>query len=547
MEDLFLLWYNFLNATNFLQKTTKRWWLATSRNYKILVKGRKIMNNNFSENLKKIRKEHNLSQEQLANELGVSRQAISKWESAVAYPEMDKIIALCDKFNLNIDDLLHRDIKEIKGEEESKKKLNKIIDDFLKFITDTVNLFSNMTFKSKTKCLLEQLIITIILFCISLIIVQFGRMVFKNLLGFLPINANNFITNIVTFIFIIFCFVSSVIILTHIFKTRYLDYYTKIKNDVNNVVDKEQINLDNNVTKEEFNNKNKILFKKNEDKIIIRDPKHSEYKFINGLFKCVIGFIKFFVLCFSLFFAFLLICFVCLFIISFLLIKNGLLFIGLISIIVASSVINIIILLIIFNFVFNRKSDKKKLIWSFLISLILLGIGSGMIFIATLNFEIVDVNETMVKTDTIELEMHDNTFFNTYHSITYMEEDISNIRVEYKINKYCHLDEIISNQEGIHLWTYCQDPIKLVREFIDNINHKKIVTINSDAYDIVVYTSKENIEKLENNRHKYFDEQRYYDNNINFYENRINELERELEEYKNKVWMLEEQLIINNE
>ena len=62
------------------------------------------MNNQFSENLKKIRKEHNLSQEQLADELGVSRQAISKWESAVAYPEMDKIIALCDKFNLNIED-----------------------------------------------------------------------------------------------------------------------------------------------------------------------------------------------------------------------------------------------------------------------------------------------------------------------------------------------------------------------------------------------------------------------------------------------------------
>ena len=37
------------------------------------------MNNHFSENLKKIRKENNLSQEQLAEELGVSRQAISKW------------------------------------------------------------------------------------------------------------------------------------------------------------------------------------------------------------------------------------------------------------------------------------------------------------------------------------------------------------------------------------------------------------------------------------------------------------------------------------
>ena len=44
------------------------------------------MNNQFSENLKKIRKENNLSQEQLADELGVSRQAISKWESGTSYP-----------------------------------------------------------------------------------------------------------------------------------------------------------------------------------------------------------------------------------------------------------------------------------------------------------------------------------------------------------------------------------------------------------------------------------------------------------------------------
>ena len=76
------------------------------------------MNNKFSENLKKIRKDNNLSQEQLADELGVSRQAISKWESAAAYPEMDKIITLCDRFNLNIDDLLHKDIREVKGEED---------------------------------------------------------------------------------------------------------------------------------------------------------------------------------------------------------------------------------------------------------------------------------------------------------------------------------------------------------------------------------------------------------------------------------------------
>lgn len=72
------------------------------------------MNSNLSENLKKIRKDNNLSQEDLASLLGVSRQAISNWKSKVSYHEMDKIVLICKKFNLNMDDLLYKDIKEIK-------------------------------------------------------------------------------------------------------------------------------------------------------------------------------------------------------------------------------------------------------------------------------------------------------------------------------------------------------------------------------------------------------------------------------------------------
>ena len=46
---------------------------------------------NLGENLRKIRKDNNLSQEDLADLLKVSRQSVSKWESGIAYPEMDKI------------------------------------------------------------------------------------------------------------------------------------------------------------------------------------------------------------------------------------------------------------------------------------------------------------------------------------------------------------------------------------------------------------------------------------------------------------------------
>ena len=74
----------------------------------------------LSENLKKIRKDNNLSQEQLAEKLGVSRQSVSKWENGEAYPEMDKVLQLCKMFNLNIDELLNQDIKDVNENKQSK-------------------------------------------------------------------------------------------------------------------------------------------------------------------------------------------------------------------------------------------------------------------------------------------------------------------------------------------------------------------------------------------------------------------------------------------
>lgn len=61
---------------------------------------------NFKENLKKLRKEKNISQEQLAEKLNISRQAISKWESAKAYPDIDNLILLRDIFNVSLDELM---------------------------------------------------------------------------------------------------------------------------------------------------------------------------------------------------------------------------------------------------------------------------------------------------------------------------------------------------------------------------------------------------------------------------------------------------------
>ena len=54
----------------------------------------------FGENLKKIRRKNQLSQEDLAEMLGVSRQAVSKWELGDGYPEVDKLLILSRKLNV---------------------------------------------------------------------------------------------------------------------------------------------------------------------------------------------------------------------------------------------------------------------------------------------------------------------------------------------------------------------------------------------------------------------------------------------------------------
>lgn len=64
----------------------------------------------LSENLKVLRKQKGLSQEQLAEQLNVSRQAVSKWESKNGMPEMDSLIILSEIFECTIDDLLKNDL-----------------------------------------------------------------------------------------------------------------------------------------------------------------------------------------------------------------------------------------------------------------------------------------------------------------------------------------------------------------------------------------------------------------------------------------------------
>ena len=64
----------------------------------------------FRDNLQHLRATRNMTQEQLAMLLGVSRQSVSKWEAERAYPEMGKLLRLCDMFDCSLDELVTGDL-----------------------------------------------------------------------------------------------------------------------------------------------------------------------------------------------------------------------------------------------------------------------------------------------------------------------------------------------------------------------------------------------------------------------------------------------------
>jgi len=78
----------------------------------------------LADNLKSIRQERHISQEELAEIIGVSRQSVSKWEQGSGYPEMEKLLVLSKELNVSLDYLM---LGEIKSTENNKNLSNNIM------------------------------------------------------------------------------------------------------------------------------------------------------------------------------------------------------------------------------------------------------------------------------------------------------------------------------------------------------------------------------------------------------------------------------------
>lgn len=76
----------------------------------------------FAENLQFYRNRKEMTQEQLAEKMGVSRQTISKWEAGTSYPEMEKLLLLCDLFSCSMDTLMRGVAEELEVEDNQKHR-----------------------------------------------------------------------------------------------------------------------------------------------------------------------------------------------------------------------------------------------------------------------------------------------------------------------------------------------------------------------------------------------------------------------------------------
>lgn len=85
---------------------------------------------NFNEKLIELRKSKGLSQDELGQRLGVSRQTISKWELAQSYPDFQRLVLLSDYFGLSLDALVKDvDVQDVREKNLNDKQLSAIYDD----------------------------------------------------------------------------------------------------------------------------------------------------------------------------------------------------------------------------------------------------------------------------------------------------------------------------------------------------------------------------------------------------------------------------------
>ena len=459
----------------------------------------------FCDKLQKIRRENNVTQEQLADKLNVSRQAVSKWESGTAYPDTEKLIQISKIFNTSLDELINES-SEVKGASETNKKFNfnETFKAILDFINKTVNMFWAMTFGEKIKLLFELVILNLAVWAVAAISSDLILGIIRRIFMFLPSNVLNFVASIFDALLHALWLVLGCVIIFKVFKTRYLDYYIVVSDD--------------SVTEKVVEEPIKELKEKKDYKVVIRDPEHSNFNLLKKIWNVFIFFLKVFCVCLAMPVVITFIVLMILFVISLFYLLYGLFFDGISLALLGMIAFTLLVLWFIYNLVFNQKNAYQRMFIVFIISISLIGIGSGVSVASLRNFEIVNDTLEMTKEETVTISMKENLIVpvimetdqdkividDGYEDIKIEANSIENFRIDTYV--YYHYDNEDNMYKVVDIYAG-YDGVKSFNKVLSDFKDKKINTYvlqnDSENYTInKIYISSENLNKVKENYEK---------------------------------------------
>jgi len=126
---------------------------------------------NLGEKIHHLRKLSGMSKEELASQITVSRQAISKWELSESIPDTDNVVQLCKLFNVSADYLLNDDVEsdmDIPVVRENSEKLKKRYQLIVLCILMGVFLISVVVFGFLTQSIMYAIVGAIFIVCFGL-------------------------------------------------------------------------------------------------------------------------------------------------------------------------------------------------------------------------------------------------------------------------------------------------------------------------------------------------------------------------------------------
>lgn len=454
----------------------------------------------FGENLQKLRKERGISQEQLAEQLGVTRQSVSKWESGASYPEMDKIVAICNIFHCDMDVLINKDITEERDKKDASKVVKVGFKNIADYIKKTIYLFEHQSFKDIIKMIAQVMIIICVILCFSI-----PFMLFKEMVVSLFYTGDNwfsiFFSRFWNFIFNASYGILAIATFLYIFKVKFLDGEEIVIEEVNESLD----------TIDDDNSQDTV--KDNKKKKVIKVKRTEGFSLLDLLSKAI-------TLCLKVFLLFLLIpaiigviMLIIAFVLLVILIFRGLFLVGPIFIALGITVFCLIVIELILDFIFNLRFSRRRVIITIISSVVVSAVGLGLSIWYFLNLNVVnDVPNNFKQETQEEVYMMNDELLIQYgwNYIKFVEDESMTNQIRVRIDYYPDYTAAELEKEDNEIFIN-YDTINSIRinevtdSIINNLKKNKLYTYDKlGTVSMTITSSKNNIEKLKENYNKQY-------------------------------------------